>query len=746
VEFNDPPQSGLEGAVRFVGSDDQTLEVGGTPDTYLNGLIVDTDDDADLQLEGNVWLNRISGGFDFNNPGAVANTNLSQTRNFGTLALESGNVVTGEDTLNVLEATPSDGGDLVEANNADEINPQGNITRSPVLGGSRNSHVIGTLRRAVGETTTSTGGFVEDGYIYPLGNGEQYRAIAIEPAADFGDPQFFTATLAADPGIDLPDGLTSDAINPNTDEEFTLDLNVQSEPYYRLVTEETPNENVNVRAIAGGVDPSAINDIKQMRLVQFDTTGSVQEAGRYDFSGDPADDFPTGPNSFISGVPNVQHEGVDFREGTVIGLASDTEFNPLGTGDAGAEIAGTVTYPTVSDGSLADGRALEGVTVEVSSSDTTASAETGANGNYAIGGLPAGDYDVEATVSDSVENVQTADALRAVRGFAGIDAFAGPFQEQVADVNGSGDVNATDALLIAQFALGNVDGFDVGAFVTESESVTLENGGSADVTLFAAEAGDVRLNGGETGSSEAALASSTISPKTSTGAVATQSSSQSSSVDAEAGKTFEVPVRIDRSTTVGAYQMAFDFPSEKASFEGIKGTAQDVLANASDGTVKVSWFDQSGESALDLQSGSELVTLRFKAADDVDGVEFAPEVTSGEIAGADATPLSAGVEIQAVSIGALAPDEFALNGSYPNPVRSQATLNMDLPSRTDVTVEVYNVLGQRVQTMERTMSAGAGQTIKLDGSKFASGQYFYRVKANFEGETAQETGRITVVK
>jgi len=79
-------------------------------------------------------------------------------------------------------------------------------------------------------------------------------------------------------------------------------------------------------------------------------------------------------------------------------------------------------------------------------------------------------------------------------------------------------------------------------------------------------------------------------------------------------------------------------------------------------------------------------------------------------------------------------------------VRSQATIDMDLPSRTDVTIEIYNVLGQRVQTMERTMSAGAGQTIQLDGSKLSSGQYFYRVKANFEGETARETGRITVVK
>jgi len=171
-----------------------------------------------------------------------------------------------------------------------------------------------------------------------------------------------------------------------------------------------------------------------------------------------------------------------------------------------------------------------------------------------------------------------------------------------------------------------------------------------------------------------------------------------------------------------------------------------VLTNASgDGTVKVSWFDQDGESALDLRSGSELVTLQFKAAEDAEG-KFAPEVTGGEITGADATPVSAGVEVQAVNIGAQTPGEFALNGSYPNPVRGQATIDMDLPERTDVTIEVYNTLGQRVQTMERSMSAGAGQTVQIDGSKFASGQYFYRVKANFADKTVRKTGRITVVK
>lgn len=637
---------------------------------------------------------------------------------------------------------PSPGGSLdlqsgllILENQEDEVDIglNGSFTRNVADGSA--SHVVGAVRQTF--TPPSGPGGVNSRNGYPLGTSDgNYREFVLDYLNNGQNlPSDFQIRIGH--VNETPDG--SLGLPATDDTGVTVD---KGDRFWRV----QPNQSLGVSAevdveivsegLVEGEDAPDENDFRILR--RFD--GDAQENDyRIQGTGSEYDNILRGDGSLRVRAPNstgsLASEGAIFT----VGVPTDVQDS--------FSIAGSVTYPTVSDGELVEGRSLSGVAVEASSADTTVTDTTDADGNYTISGLSAGDYDVTATVSDSVENVETADALRTVRGFTGIDPFVGPFQEQVADVNGDGDVNATDALLIAQFVLGNVDGFDVGAFVTESASVTVEGESATNVSLFAAEAGDVRLDGGESEGSDAALASSTISPKTGAGTAATQSSGSSASAGAEAGKTFEVPVQLDRNATVGSYQLTVDFPSEKASFEGIKGTAQNVLTNASeDGTVKVSWFDQGGESALDLRDGSELVTLRFKAAKDVEGVEFAPEVTSGEITGADATTLSAGVEVQAVRIGAPTPDEFALNGNYPNPVRSQAIIDMDLPSRTDVTIEVYNVLGQRVQTIERTMSAGAGQTIQLDGSKLSSGQYFYRVKANFEGETAQEEGRITVVK
>jgi hypothetical protein len=76
---------------------------------------------------------------------------------------------------------------------------------------------------------------------------------------------------------------------------------------------------------------------------------------------------------------------------------------------------------------------------------------------------------------------------------------------------------------------------------------------------------------------------------------------------------------------------------------------------------------------------------------------------------------------------------------------------MDLPSEATVTVSVYNLLGQRVRSVERQMGAGSGQMVQLDGLRLASGQYFYRVEADLEEadsekETAEASGRLTIVR
>jgi hypothetical protein len=76
------------------------------------------------------------------------------------------------------------------------------------------------------------------------------------------------------------------------------------------------------------------------------------------------------------------------------------------------------------------------------------------------------------------------------------------------------------------------------------------------------------------------------------------------------------------------------------------------------------------------------------------------------------------------------PAKFALDQNYPNPFNPETTIPFSLATRSQVRLEVYNVLGERVTTLvDEQLSAGS-HTIRFNGNSLASGIYFYRLSTN----------------
>jgi len=75
------------------------------------------------------------------------------------------------------------------------------------------------------------------------------------------------------------------------------------------------------------------------------------------------------------------------------------------------------------------------------------------------------------------------------------------------------------------------------------------------------------------------------------------------------------------------------------------------------------------------------------------------------------------------------PKQFTLHPAYPNPFNPTTTISFDLPFQSHVSMNIYNILGERVGLlMDRTMPQG-NHRVQWDGSDYPSGIYFVRMDA-----------------
>ena len=80
------------------------------------------------------------------------------------------------------------------------------------------------------------------------------------------------------------------------------------------------------------------------------------------------------------------------------------------------------------------------------------------------------------------------------------------------------------------------------------------------------------------------------------------------------------------------------------------------------------------------------------------------------------------------------PDVFALHQNYPNPFNPVTTIRYDVPEQSNIRVDIYNVLGQKVAELVNKTHQPGFYAVSWDGtntmgSALGSGMYFYRIDA-----------------
>jgi hypothetical protein len=154
--------------------------------------------------------------------------------------------------------------------------------------------------------------------------------------------------------------------------------------------------------------------------------------------------------------------------------------------------------------------------------------------------------------------------------------------------------------------------------------------------------------------------------------------------------------------------------------KGVDGSIYQTLYELPDGSKSWDYPFEDGESRLIAVDGNQVSFYKL-------------DITTG-------------VDDDQTQTDAL-PTAFALAQNYPNPFNPSTSIEFSLAQRSEVTISIYNVLGQKVRTLLNEPRPAGSYTVERNatdesGETVASGVYLYRLQT----EELDQTKKMLLLK
>ena len=78
----------------------------------------------------------------------------------------------------------------------------------------------------------------------------------------------------------------------------------------------------------------------------------------------------------------------------------------------------------------------------------------------------------------------------------------------------------------------------------------------------------------------------------------------------------------------------------------------------------------------------------------------------------------------------ITPLEYGLDQNYPNPFNPSTTIKFSLAEASDVTLTIYNTLGQKVKELVNEKLEAGRYNYQWNASDVATGMYIYELRAD----------------
>ena len=206
-----------------------------------------------------------------------------------------------------------------------------------------------------------------------------------------------------------------------------------------------------------------------------------------------------------------------------------------------------------------------------------------------------------------------------------------------------------------------------------------------------------------------------------------------------AGELMAIDVSLANVAALMGYGFALNYEADKFEFISVAPADEDLLTSTggetlfhhvvADGQISVATGMYNGTA---ISGGGDIVRFVFRVLREFeDNARF--EIADGLVF--DPSQLQNPAVVAGVLELQSTPREFALRQNFPNPFNPDTTIKYDLAESADVTLQIYNVLGQVVRTLVGSEAQNAGRyQIRWNGMDdrgvpVSSGVYFYQISA-----------------
>ncbi|NOZ63230.1 MAG: T9SS type A sorting domain-containing protein [Calditrichaeota bacterium] len=411
-----------------------------------------------------------------------------------------------------------------------------------------------------------------------------------------------------------------------------------------------------------------------------------------------------------------------FNEGSPLAAKSDGLFTVL----AGYNVSGAVKYYSNENAVAEANLTLDG--------NSTA---TDASGNFTFSMIAPGDYSLTPSKDGDLGNsISAFDASYILREVVGLISLE-PFQKIAADVSGNGSISAFDASYVLRYVVNLINEFPVGddwTFVPTSFAVDENNWNSApnflryeplnsnqtDQNFKAIVFGDVSGNWSAPGLELAAV------PKVTTGFA----SVKWGKIQRLSAQQIIVPIKVDVSGDLLSAEMELSFDSGLLHLQDVAlGKKFDLFYvdyQLHENVLKIALA-----GAKPVNANAEILELKFDVPDQKSSSATVLEMRDISLNEGQITVANSANQL---IFNPNVPQSSELFQNHPNPFNPETKIEYQLHEKAQVKIEVYNLVGQKIRTLENKERQAGHYSVMWDGcdefgNKVVSGIYLYQIKA-----------------